>query len=1241
MVDDMKRLLFAVMNFLFCFWGMAQTTVINPVFESTDTPQFHLNKIVNTSDTTYLHFKCYVNNGWVNISDKSYIEDILTGKRYPILKSEGIPFSPDKIDFSGISVLDVTLCFHRIDCTYFSFIEMENQKGFNIYGINSDRSFSNTYNFDDIRNFSGSIKCFFAPSGPSELMQFFFGTNVKPNILNVSNLYSICLDHKDVKEKLYWCQNAILYLHSINQNLNYDNIIYYLYDNLYDIFSFSLNTDQWNLTELTLLQMDEELKELKDSTLLRPIIHSLSGACYLVGKDENKAEQYLLESCQDFQKIEQKQICGAYCELVNNLAFIYTQKGNYDLAYKFALEACSMFMSKYGKTSFRYINALSILAESELGLNRTNEGLAHFEEVVNIIENIPGIDGNIVQQYKSNLDYLYLCLKIDKKSSSNDSIFSDIGLIYEATNDSSTGNVENGKKKLMYLLDYYNKNFINANINNYIIAVCSLSNILVSEGAYNEADIILNNALSLLRENNVQTTQVAKIYNSKGSLYYHISNFDTALYWYNQAKALYDSNDNRSLTYALLISNMSLCYISKHCLYYAKILSDEAYRICTDFYGNAANDANDRLLILNNLATIYFKMKDYSKGKEIYKLIIESSSSKANERTKALALMNLSEYYFLLERDYYNAEEGLKKVMELDAASYVTNMAEFDLYFLHCLAHNEKAITEIRQYNESVKDEMASMFAHFSEVERENYWTQKSQSLLALNNVAVVNFDTPEVRTMAFDNALFTKNMLINSGRLLGNAVKDNQNLEQTYSSMQLLKNQLSDKRTPKDSINILVDKISLLEKQIVNTIPDFSNRLKSQFMTTADVKGFLSNSDVAIEFVFLPQMKFPLENSKLQLGALILKKQSDSPMLIPLCMESELTDLFKEENSTNQDYVDKLYDINDTRLYKLLWAEIEPYIEKGSVIYYSPTGYISKINMSAISDGTHRLMDKYEMCEVSTTALIGELKKQKYNKFTNAVLYGDINYYEDVFLMAENSKKYEMLSPGTLLATRSLNRGAWDLLPGTKDEIMSISRHMVNKGMKTHIYTQNEANEESFKAISALKPDIIHIATHGFYYSQRGNISSKYFKDLKSYTQKDNSLLYSGLLFAGANNAWTGKTLEEGVEDGILTADEISHVDLSGNKLTVLSACSTGLGDIDTIDGVYGLQRAFKRAGANTLLISLWKVPDEETGTLMVAFYEHLLSGKRPNQALRLAQKNLIKQGKSPFYWAGFVLLD
>ena len=135
--------------------------------------------------------------------------------------------------------------------------------------------------------------------------------------------------------------------------------------------------------------------------------------------------------------------------------------------------------------------------------------------------------------------------------------------------------------------------------------------------------------------------------------------------------------------------------------------------------------------------------------------------------------------------------------------------------------------------------------------------------------------------------------------------------------------------------------------------------------------------------------------------------------------------------------------------------------------------------------------------------------------------------------------------------------------------------------------------------------------------------------------------MFFSGLLFAGANNVWTGQELAEGVEDGILTADELSHIDLNGNKLVVLSACDTGLGDIDKINGVYGLQRGLKKAGASTIMMSLWKVPDEETNILMQNFYQHYLSGKSAHQSLRLAQEQLIKTGKSPYYWAGFVLLD
>ena len=120
------------------------------------------------------------------------------------------------------------------------------------------------------------------------------------------------------------------------------------------------------------------------------------------------------------------------------------------------------------------------------------------------------------------------------------------------------------------------------------------------------------------------------------------------------------------------------------------------------------------------------------------------------------------------------------------------------------------------------------------------------------------------------------------------------------------------------------------------------------------------------------------------------------------------------------------------------------------------------------------------------------------------------------------------------------------------------------------------------------------------------------------------------------------GEKLPEGVEDGILTAQEISSLDLRGLDLVTLSACQTAQGDI-TSDGVFGLQRGFKKAGANSILMSLWKVDDEATGFLMAEFYKYWMAGKNKHEALELAKEAVRSQTKwqNPQYWTAFILLD
>ncbi|QYS89626.1 CHAT domain-containing protein [Flavobacterium davisii] len=134
--------------------------------------------------------------------------------------------------------------------------------------------------------------------------------------------------------------------------------------------------------------------------------------------------------------------------------------------------------------------------------------------------------------------------------------------------------------------------------------------------------------------------------------------------------------------------------------------------------------------------------------------------------------------------------------------------------------------------------------------------------------------------------------------------------------------------------------------------------------------------------------------------------------------------------------------------------------------------------------------------------------------------------------------------------------------------------------------------------------------------------------------------MMRSGLLFAGANNSWRKTNNETNADDGILTAKEIANLDLSNCKLVVLSACETGLGQINGSEGVFGLQRAFKMAGVQNIIMSLWKVPDVQTAELFGIFYAACFNGKSIQEAFNEAQ-NKMKEKYSPYYWAGFVLLE
>ena len=189
-------------------------------------------------------------------------------------------------------------------------------------------------------------------------------------------------------------------------------------------------------------------------------------------------------------------------------------------------------------------------------------------------------------------------------------------------------------------------------------------------------------------------------------------------------------------------------------------------------------------------------------------------------------------------------------------------------------------------------------------------------------------------------------------------------------------------------------------------------------------------------------------------------------------------------------------------------------------------------------------------------------------------------------------------------------------------------------------LFTGSQATENVIKQLQA--PKILHIATHGFFLQNVPQVAPTDFGTTLQGTRNaqpnirpaENPLLRAGLALAGANPRKSGN------EDGILTALEAAGLNLSGTKLVVLSACKTGLGDVQNGEGVYGLRRAFAIAGAESQLMSLWAVNDYRTNQLMVNYYQRLKNNVGRSDALRQTQLKMLQKPESqhPYYWAAFI---
>jgi len=216
-----------------------------------------------------------------------------------------------------------------------------------------------------------------------------------------------------------------------------------------------------------------------------------------------------------------------------------------------------------------------------------------------------------------------------------------------------------------------------------------------------------------------------------------------------------------------------------------------------------------------------------------------------------------------------------------------------------------------------------------------------------------------------------------------------------------------------------------------------------------------------------------------------------------------------------------------------------------------------------------------------------------------------------------------------------------FDRLPDTKQEADAIEKILRNTfGQKVSNHQNRKALEYILFGMSS--PRIIHLATHGYFLTEEETKQSENMGELALTGDPlqdipvtiENPMLRSGIVLAGAN-----ASLKEGSDEGTVTAEKVLGLNLKGTDLVVLSACQTGIGDIQSGEGVFGLKRAFILSGAKSLVMSLWSIPSKETVDLMSSFYTLLAEGKTKAEALRQAKLTVMKQNPHPFFWGAFVM--
>lgn len=323
--------------------------------------------------------------------------------------------------------------------------------------------------------------------------------------------------------------------------------------------------------------------------------------------------------------------------------------------------------------------------------------------------------------------------------------------------------------------------------------------------------------------------------------------------------------------------------------------------------------------------------------------------------------------------------------------------------------------------------------------------------------------------------------------------------------------------------------------------------------------------------------------------------------------------------------------------LRQIVFDRVAEVLENHDKLLISPDGELNRLPFETLPVAS----DLYLIDEFDIGYLSCGRDLQDYGAHPQRQLGDPVVVADPAFNLTSDGTRRQVNSSDLNKQSTDLDRGRrfWRLR-GTREE-----GEQVASMLGVEAWLGDEALEARLKQVCS--PRVLHLATHGFFlenpksrqHIQSADVGYPYLGfDRLTGPGMENPLLRSGLALAGANIWLRGGAVPEKAEDGLLTAEDVRCLDLVGTKLVVLSACETGLGEIRTGEGVFGLRRSFILAGAQSLVMSLWRVDDFTSNVLMVEFYNNLLCGKTVPCALSDARLAIRDAHPHPYFWGAFI---